>query len=97
MLNLYDLLAPARYTMFSHALPSNPGFGPETKVHPAMLVNHSCDTRIAELGRATTSLLFAFEFIDLNNGTSDCGTWYLTFRNFALHLWMQRHNNGIST
>ena len=56
MLNLYDLLAPARYTMYSHVLPSNPGFGPETKVHPAILVNHSCDTRIAELGRATTSL-----------------------------------------
>ena len=61
MLNLYDLFAPARYTMFSHALPSSPGFGPETKVHPAMLVNHSCDTRIAELGRATILVSFCLQ------------------------------------
>ena len=57
MLNLYDLLAPARYSVFSQALPSSPGFGPETKVQPAILVNHSCDTRIAELGKATTNLV----------------------------------------
>ena len=34
---------------------SSLGFGPETKVHPAIVVNHSCDTRMAELGRATTN------------------------------------------
>ena len=27
----------------------------------------------------------------------DCGAWCLAFCNFALHPWMQRHNDSIST
>ena len=56
MLNTYDFSALAGYTTFSQTLPSSLGFGPETNVHPAIVVNHSCDTRIADRGRATTNL-----------------------------------------
>ena len=57
MLNTNDLSAPAGYTVFSQTLFFNPGFGPETNVQPAIVINHSCDTRMAEFGKATTNLL----------------------------------------
>ena len=57
MLSTNDLSAPAGYTLFSQMLFCNPGFGPETNVHPAIVVNHSCDTRMAEFGKAATNLL----------------------------------------
>ena len=57
MLNTDDVVAPAVYTLFSQVLSGNPGFGPETNVHPAIVVNHSCETRIADCGSATTNLL----------------------------------------
>ena len=57
MLNTNELSAPAGYTLFSQMLFFNPGFGLETSGQPAIVVNHSCDTRMAEFGKATTSLL----------------------------------------
>ena len=56
VLNINELSAPAGYTLFSHVLCFNAGFGPEKNVHPAIVVNHSCDTKMAEFGRATTNL-----------------------------------------
>ena len=50
-----DCFPPAGYTLFSHALFFNPGFGPEKNVHPAMVASHSWDTRMAEFGSAATS------------------------------------------
>ena len=57
MLSTNELSAPAGYTLFSQALFFSPGFGPEENVHPAIAVNHACDTKMAEFGKATTNLL----------------------------------------
>ena len=53
MFKTYDCVEPAGVTL--HSLPEP--VGPDTNSHSAMVVNHSCETRMVDCGKATTSLL----------------------------------------
>ena len=48
MLKTYDLVDPAGVTL--HSVPE-PDFGPDVNFHSAMVVSHSCETRIVDCGR----------------------------------------------
>ena len=49
MLSTYDFVDPAGVTLLS--LP-DPGFGPETNFHPAVVVSHSWETRMVDWGKS---------------------------------------------
>ena len=68
----------SKRVVFGEMLFFNPGFGPETNVQPAIVVNHSCDTRMAEFGKATTSLLAPSNSYTWTIGpvTVALGTWH---------------------